>query len=70
MMQRCNHLHGKKGDLDEVKVLAPQQTMHVMEDIKTFELKLQWYMCTCGSFSVIILCALKIPTRTYNDAKV
>jgi hypothetical protein len=37
MMQRCNHLHGKKGVLDEVKVLAPQQTTHVMEDNREVE---------------------------------
>ena len=28
---RCNHLHGKKGDLCDVEVLMPQQLLHVME---------------------------------------
>ena len=30
-MQRCNQLHGKKGDLCDVEVLAPQQSIHVVE---------------------------------------
>jgi len=31
MERYSNHLQGKKGDLRDVEVLAPQQTMHVME---------------------------------------
>jgi hypothetical protein len=31
-MQRCNNLHGKKGDLGDVEILAPQQPVHVVED--------------------------------------
>ena len=30
-MDRYNHLHGIKGDLSDVEVLAAQQPMHVME---------------------------------------
>ena len=30
-MDRYNHLHGIKGDLRDVEVLAAQQPMHVME---------------------------------------
>ena len=30
-MDMYNHLHGIKGDLRDVKVLAAQQPMHVME---------------------------------------
>ena len=30
-MQRYNNLQGKKGDLYDVEVLAPQQPMYVME---------------------------------------
>ena len=30
-MDRYNHLHGIKGDLRDVEVLAPQQPMYVME---------------------------------------
>jgi hypothetical protein len=33
-MQRCNHLHRKKGELGDVEVLAPQQPMHVVEDYR------------------------------------
>ena len=29
--QRCDHLYGKKGDLCDVEVLAPQQPIHVVE---------------------------------------
>jgi hypothetical protein len=31
-MQSCNNLHDKKGDLGDVKVLALQHFMHVVED--------------------------------------
>ena len=34
MMQRCNHLHGKRIDLGDVEVLAPHQPMHVKEVYK------------------------------------
>ena len=30
-MDRYNHLHGIKGDLRNIEVLAAQQPMHVME---------------------------------------
>ena len=30
-MDRYNHLHGIKGDLRDVEVLAPPQPMHVVE---------------------------------------
>ena len=30
-MQRYNNLQGKKGDLCDVEVLAPQQPIHVVE---------------------------------------
>jgi len=30
-MDRYNHLHGIKGDLSDVEVVAAQQPMHVME---------------------------------------
>ena len=31
MIKRCSNLQGKKSDLCDVEVLAPQQPMHVME---------------------------------------
>lgn len=34
MMQRCNNLHGKKGDLGDIEVLALQQDVHVVEDYR------------------------------------
>ena len=63
-MDRYNHLHGIKGDLSDVEVLAAQQPMHVMEVHSEMAVLFQVEVLSGGRYNELpqsVLCSMHIP---------